>query len=202
MLLTLAVILPRIVDPDWLKETIQTEVAKQTDGDFNFQKAEISILPYPALALQQVSLNIPETTPFNLDTIKVFPKLFPLLTGNIEFDKIVINKPDFSLPLPEKLEKKPEQGKTVSFHEILEAASSKFSPILAAIPGLEIGVHRGTLRLFAADEKVFLFENITAVILKGYGLFSYTGNLVAEYLNSSPAPCPFSMMSWNMIQPQ
>ena len=30
------------------------------------------------------------------------------------------------------------------------------------IPGLEVVVHEGTLRLFAADEQVFLFENINS----------------------------------------
>jgi len=160
LLLALAVIVPRVVDSAWLKETIQTEVAKQVNGDFDFQKAEISILPTPYVALQQVSLNIPEAAQVNLDTIKVYPKLFPLLLGNIELNKIVIDRPDFSLPLPEKSGKKPEQETPFSLSEILQTVSSKLSPILSAIPDLKVSAHKGTLRLFAADEQVFLFENI------------------------------------------
>jgi hypothetical protein len=160
LLLALAVIVPRVVDSAWLKETIQTEVAKQVNGDFDFQKAEISILPAPYVALQQVSLNIPAAAQVNLDTIKVYPKLFPLLLGNIELDKIVIDKPDFSLPLPEKSGEKPEQETPFSLSEILQTVSSKLSPILSAIPDLEVGAHKGTLRFLAAEQQVFLFENI------------------------------------------
>ena len=162
VLLALAVILPRAVDSAWLKATIQTEVAKQVNGDFDFQKAQISILPSPSVTLQQVSLDIPETTKINLDTIRVYPKLFPLLLGNIELDKITIDKPDFSFPLPEKSKKKPEQGQTFSLSEILESSSSQLSPLLSAIPGLEVNVHKGSLRLFADEEQVFLVENINS----------------------------------------
>ena len=162
ILLALAVIIPRVVDSAWLKETIQTEVAKQVNGDFDFQKAQMSILPSPSVTLQQVSLDIPETTKIDLDTIRVYPKLFPLLLGNIKLDKIVIDKPDFSFPLPGKPEKKPEQGKTFSLSEILESSSSQLSPLLSAFPGLEVEVHKGTLRLFADEEQVFLVENINS----------------------------------------
>jgi len=159
LLLAVAVIVPRVIDSAWLKETIQTEVAKQVNGEFNFQNAEISILPVSFVALQQVSLNIPETAEINLDTIKVYPKLLPLLTGNIELDKIVIDTPAFSLPLPKKSGGKHEQKKTFSLSGILETASSKLSPILSA-SGLEVGVHKVTLRLIDGDEQIFLFEDI------------------------------------------
>ncbi|MFC1827513.1 AsmA-like C-terminal region-containing protein [Thermodesulfobacteriota bacterium] len=172
LLLALAVIIPKVVDSSWLKETIQAEVAEQVDGDFDFRKAEISILPAPYVALQQVSLNIPEAAQVNLDTIEVYPKLFPLLLGNIELNKIVIDKPDFSLPLPEKSGGKPEPKNPFSLSEILKTASSQLSPILKAIPGLKVGVHKGTLRLFAADEQVFLFENVN-------GSFDVSSNSLA-----------------------
>ncbi|NOQ67485.1 MAG: AsmA family protein, partial [Desulfobacterales bacterium] len=176
VLLALAVILPRIIDSAWLKETIQTRAAEQVNGKLDFQKAEISILPFPYVALQQVSLNIPETANINLDTIKVYPKLFPLLIGNIKLDKIVIDKPDFSLPLPEKSEKKPEKGKALSLSEILETSTSKLSPVLAAISGLEVNVHKGVLRLFAAKDEVFLVENINA----SFAVSSGTAGLMAD----------------------
>ena len=160
LLLALAVIIPKVVNSAWLKETIQAEVAEQVDGDFDFRKAEISILPTLYVVLQQVSLNISEAAQLNLDTIKVYPKLFPLLLGNIELDKIVIDKPDFPLPLPEKSGGKPEPEKPFSLSEILETTSVKLSPLLAAISGLKVGVHEGTLRLVASDKQVFLFENV------------------------------------------
>jgi uncharacterized protein involved in outer membrane biogenesis len=160
LLIGLAVVVPRVVDSAWLKKTIQAAAAKQVPGDFDFQKAELSILPSPFVALRQVSLNIPETARVTLDTIKVYPRFFPLLLGNIELDKIVIDRPALSVALPDKQKKEKRERTVFSLSEVLEAASKELSPIISAIPGLEVSVHEGTLRLFAEDKEVFLFENI------------------------------------------
>ena len=160
LLFALAVIVPRVVDSAWLKSTIQAQVAKQVKGEFAFQKAELVILPHPAVSLQQVSLNIPETAQVSLVTLRVYPRLLPLLIGNIELDKIVIDNPDFSLPLPEKSAKKPEEEKPFNLNTFLETVSTKLSPVLAAIPDLNIVLEKGTLRLFSGDVQVFLVTDI------------------------------------------
>ena len=160
LLIGLAVIVPRLVDSAWLKETIQAEASKQVAGDFDFQKAELSILPSPFVSLHQVSLNIPETVQVSLVTIRVYPRLLPLLIGNIELDKIAIDNPDFSLPLPEKSAKKQEEEKPFNLNTFLETVSTKLSPVLAAIPNLDIVLEKGTLHLFSGDAQVFLVTDI------------------------------------------
>ncbi|KPK36076.1 MAG: hypothetical protein AMK70_03645 [Nitrospira bacterium SG8_35_1] len=164
LLLAVAFIVPRVVDSVWLKKTIQAEVAKQIDGDLDFQKAELVILPHPAVSLKQITLAVPDKVKVSLDTLKVYPKLFPLLTGNLVISEAAIATPDFSWQLPEKVEVKPDQEKTFSFSEVLENASSELAAILTAIPGLELKLHNGTLRLYAGDEQVFLFENINGTL--------------------------------------
>ena len=160
LLLALAFIVPKIVDSAWLKERIQTTAAKQISGDLAFHKAELSILPVPVVSLQQVSLAIPETARIHLDTLRVYPKLLPLLTGNIAISKTVVEKPDFSIQLPEKAERTKNKEKLISFSGAVDNTFAKLAPILAAIPGLNAGVHNGTLRLFAGSEELFLFQDI------------------------------------------
>ncbi len=160
LLLAVAFIVPRVVDSAWLKETIQAEVAKQIDGDLDFQKAELFILPHPAMSLKQITLAVPDKVKVSLDTLKVYPKLLPLLTGNLVISEVVVTTPDLSLPLPVKAAIKPDQEKAFSLSETLKNLSTELATILTAIPGLELGLHKGTLRLYAGDEQVFLFENI------------------------------------------
>jgi uncharacterized protein involved in outer membrane biogenesis len=160
IVLALAFIVPRLVDSAWLKKTIRTEMATQVDGDLDFQKAEFALLPVPAILLQQVSFSIPETVRIHLETLKVYPRLLPLLLGKIAISKIIVENPDFSLPLQGKPEKKEDQKKTFSFSELLESTSAKLTPILAAIHHLEVVVHKGTLRFLAGKDEVFLFADI------------------------------------------
>ena len=163
-LIAAAVIAPRIVSSDWLREIIHTEVTKQIDGDFDFRKAKLVILPVPAISLLDVSLAIPETAKIELATIKVYPKLLPILVGNIKLDKISIDNPDFSLPLPKKSGDKADQAKPVKLSDILATTSTKLSQILSAIPNLDISIKNGSLRLFAGGKEVFLFEQLNGSI--------------------------------------
>ena len=160
LLIALAFIVPRIVDSAWLKKTIRTEVAKQVNGELEFQKAKLAILPVPSVSLQQVSLTIPETVQIHLDILTVYPKLLPLLVGVLEISKVVVETPDFLLPLPEKLGRGTDEEKAFYFSDALDNTFAKLAPILAAIPGLNAGVHNGTLRLFAGSDAIFLLQNI------------------------------------------
>ena len=159
LLVAITVIVPRVIDTVWLKEIIQTEIAKQINGDFGFQKVELVLLPTPSISLKQIDLAIPETVKANLEVLRVYPKLLPLFSGNIELNRVIIDTPDFSLPLPER-QKKTDPEKTFSFDKVLENSFSETAQILAAIQGLEVDVRNGTLRLFADAEPVFLFEDI------------------------------------------
>jgi len=160
LLCTLAFIAPRVVDSAWLKATIKTNVAKQITGEFDFQKADLAILPYPAVSLQQVSLSIPLTAQIHLETLKVYPRLLPLLIGKINLDKIVLNNPDLSLALPQKSAERTEAGKALPQTAFPENILTKLSPVLAALSGLDIGIEQGTLRIFSGDVQLFLVENI------------------------------------------
>ena len=160
LLLALAVIVPRLVDSVWLRDTIQAEVTKQIKGDFAFQKAELSFLPSPSVSLHQAALSIPGTARANLDILKVYPKLLPLLLGNIAIAKVVVDTPDFSIHLPEESAKKKDPVKTFSFSDALDNSAAKLAPILSALQGMQAGIHKGTLRLFKGEKQAFLLENI------------------------------------------
>ena len=182
----LAVIIPRVVDSAWLKNTIQAQVAKRLEGEFDFQKADLVILPHPAVSLQQVKLSIPVTVQIQLETLTIYPKLLPLLIGNIELDKIAIDTPDFSLPLPKKAVKRQEEEESSSRTPFLETLSTKFSPVLAAFPDLDFGLEQGTLRLFSEDEQVFLVENINGEFkIRGQSLSAVISSFTAFHENEN-----------------
>ena len=186
LLLALAVILPRIVDSAWLSKTIKTEIASQVKGEFDFQKAELTILPSLSLTLQQVSFTIPETAQVNLDTIRVYPRLLPLLIGNIELDEIIIDNPDFSLPLPRRTVKRQEEEETLNLTASLETATTKLFAALALIPGLDIGLQQGTLRFFSGDTQVFRVEDIDAEFkIRDQGLSATISSFTALHENKN-----------------
>lgn len=158
LLLAAAVIVPKVVDSDWLKETIRAEVTKQLKGDFNFRKAELSILPAPTVSLQQVSFDIPDLARVSLDTLKVYPGILPLFTGKLTLEKIVIDRPDFSLPLPEMQPAKKKKISSLSM--ALDEGFTKLAGVSSTLQGFEAEIHKGTLRLYKGNTQQLLVKNI------------------------------------------
>jgi len=173
----LAVIAPKVVDSAWLKATLKAQVAKQVAGEFDFQKADLIILPYPVVSLHQVSLSIPASAQIHLDNLKVYPRLFPLLIGKISLDKIVIDKPDLSLPLPKRSAVRTKEVKASSHTAFPENILAELSPVLAPISNLDIGLEQGTLRLFSGDAQVLLVEDIN-------GEFKISGKSLSATISS------------------
>ena len=162
LLASLALIVPRVVSSAWLKEKIQSSAAKQLQGDFDFQEAELSLLPVPAVGLLQVSLVIPGTARIQIKTLTVYPRLLPLLVGDVVIAKTVIETPDFTLPIPRKSWEKGDGGKDISVSGAMDTIFTKLVPILSAFPSLDGAVRNGTLRLLAGDEEKFQFHDINA----------------------------------------
>ena len=184
VLFALTVIAPRVVDTAWLKATIKTTVAKHIAGEFDFQEADLVILPYPAVSLHQVSLSIPATALIQLETLKVYPQLLPLLIGKINLAKIVINKPDLSLPLPKRSTERTEEEKALRQTAFPENILTKLSPVLTAISNLDIGLEQGALRLFSGDVELFLVKNITGEFkISDQTLSAAISSFTARYKN-------------------
>ena len=162
----LAVILPRIVDSDWLKELIQTEFTQHVSGNIDFQKAELSILPVPVISLHNVNLDVPDTVEGSLDTVRLYPMILPLFLGSIELGQVIIDSPDLSLPLPGRQIKK--QTAENYFLSVLNGTSAgQLSQKLSDIPYLKVRIHNGSMHFYSGPEQIFLFENINGSFVSG-----------------------------------
>ena len=92
----LLLLLPRLIDSDTLQAKLQATIEQLSNGQIYYQKAELSFLPRLSITLYQVKLDIPEWARGTVDTAQVYPELWPLLTGQLRFAKLLLNNPEFS----------------------------------------------------------------------------------------------------------
>jgi hypothetical protein len=103
LLLMVAAILivPRSITSDSIKQKIQAAVAEHTGSIVDFQMIDFSYFPQPAIELRQVSLILPDQAQGTAASLRVFPKVLSLLTGNLQLARLELEMPRFSLELPE-----------------------------------------------------------------------------------------------------
>jgi len=95
LFIVLAIALSLLVDPDEIKDRISQAVSEKTGREFTIAQAELALFPWLGVKLHGVKLGnaagfgkIPMA---QLKTVQIHVKLQPLLSGNIELDKLVLD---------------------------------------------------------------------------------------------------------------
>lgn len=164
LLLGLFLLLPTLINLEVLRERIEANVSKKAGAKLNFQELELDFFPRPYALIRQASLSIPEKADGTLESLKVYPKIIPLLIGKFRVSELQVKAPDFKVQLPERPQKKGQQDKEKAFS--WEAAREKVASGLALAtlkaPGLVVVVENGRMELFEKKASVFQFEAIHA----------------------------------------
>ncbi|MFC1822553.1 AsmA-like C-terminal domain-containing protein [Thermodesulfobacteriota bacterium] len=157
LLLALILILPKLIDLESVRGKIQEETSKIVGGEVEFQEIDLSILPLPHVVIQKANLSVPGKLSGTLESLKVYPKILPLLSAKVQISKVLVESPDFRLHLPLGSKKDQKQDER-TVPELLE-------PLLLHVPDMIFEMNHGRLNVIEGDQSLFLFENIQTRIL-------------------------------------
>jgi hypothetical protein len=149
-------IMPRIIDSDAIKQKIQAVVAEQTGGMVNFQTIDLSYLPKPAIELRQVSLDLPEQAEVTAASLRIFPKFFSLLTGNLQLARLEFEMPHLSLELPKsRTEVHPFLLESLKKH-----LTNAFKLLSQASPDLKLRINNAAITIAQNKQKLFNIDGM------------------------------------------
>jgi len=194
LLLAVSIIVPRLVDSEWLKDKVQAELTSQLDGDVSFRTADLNFFPLPNIDIGNLSIEIPAVVSAKVESLQVYPALLPLLTGRVQIDELQFNQPELSIILPDRAAEKTTKQEP-RYTDWLEFTSTQLVSLVKLIPGLEIELHRGSIELLDKDQVIFFFKNITGEVeVEKENLtidLSYSSNIAESIkLSASLSPGP------------
>ena len=146
-----------ISSPTVIKK-IQQVVAEQAGIKMEFQSIELDYFPQPAIALQQVNLIIPDYGQVKVVEISLSPALLALLVGDLRLGRLSLEKPEFSLDLPDsKSQKSPAtSGPDGGLEASLAKGFAKFGQVS---PDFVLAVSEGQLKV-GQDQQWFEAEDL------------------------------------------
>jgi len=101
-----ALLLPRLINKEMVREKIVHLLSQKIAGTVTFQDTDISLFPLPRVIIRNASLSIPEKVSGTIRTVTIFPELLPLIRGDVRLARIQIDAPTFTLRIPAKKEEK------------------------------------------------------------------------------------------------
>ena len=161
----LTVVAPRAISSESMKARIRSEFADAVGGTLDFDRLRISLFPWPGVVVHEASVTIPERGRGTFESLQVYPRILPLLGGNVHIGKLRIREPAFQLDLA----KLPSEGKGKTepdpSRSLEERAASLFEVLASKVPNLEVELEDGSLELLDEGQTVFHFQDLDANVL-------------------------------------
>jgi len=148
---------PKLINSEVVKKKVNAYFLQKTGGSIAFKKSEIHLFPLPHIDFQQVSISVPNKANGLIQSLGIYPDVWSLIKGNVQFSKLSIESPYFIVALSEDKEK-------TSLEVIEEKIRSFVHDLTSLAPDLIMTVQKGKLDLTKADRVAFSFDTIQSRI--------------------------------------
>ncbi|MFH1242532.1 MAG: hypothetical protein V1689_09235, partial [Pseudomonadota bacterium] len=137
LLLCFFLFAPKLINLEPVRQEILTALSKELGGQVEYQGIDLSFLPRPRVVVNRGRLVIPGKATGSLESLTLYPAVFPLLAGKVRISKVRAIAPEFRVLLTQR----PEAGKKEGGFPSLKGIKEKVTPFLALMvlraPGLD-----------------------------------------------------------------
>lgn len=149
----------KYISREHVKKEILNYLSARIAGKFDFETIDFQFFHRPRVEIKAGSFSIPGEAEGTFETLIVYPKVLPLLTGHVEIDSIEIVKPVIKLTVqgtagPETVEERD------TFASIKNYISSSLEYFNEGDRGLEAVIRNGSLVLIQPGYEDLAFDGL------------------------------------------
>ncbi len=159
LLIAVIVLAPMYLDSTGVKNRIQAAVSEKLGGKVSYERIDVSLFPRPHVIIRQLHLAYPRTFSGQLQSITIYPHLFPLFRRQLQFSKIQVLEPDFTISLPAVV------SEATPGVPSLEETKANIRAVLGYLqafgPGLVVEMDNGKFLYKRSDRDFLSLRNVT-----------------------------------------
>jgi hypothetical protein len=154
LVLGLALLLPRIVDSQAVRDKIRAFLLTKTNGNVAIENIDLKWFPRPAVVIRGASLAFGDKVGGKVQSLEVYPSLRGLLTGNLDISRVEVASPALSVRLPEPGEE------PFNIDEIEGQIRSLLASMASAIPGMAVTVSGASAEVRIGDRPLVMITGL------------------------------------------
>src|SRR4030095_13462710 len=154
LVLGLALLLPRIVDSQAVRDKIRAFLLTKTNGNVAIENIDLKWFPRPAVVIRGASLAFGDKVGGKVQSLEVYPSLRGLLTGNLDISRVEVASPALSVRLPEPGEE------PLNIDEIEGQIRSLLASMASAIPGMSVTVSGASAEVRIGDRPLVMITGL------------------------------------------
>lgn len=168
-----------LIQKDSVKEKIHTIISKKIGGDVHYDSMNLYFFHWPHVVIRNGEFDIPDKVKGSYKSVMVFPKILPLLYGNVEISTLRFYSPDITIYLHDMPDKSESEDKgSFSFDEFRQQISQALDHLNSHEKGLDARAYNAKLQILNENEEFLDFNNLNAVI-------SFPDNVLSYQLNAN-----------------
>ena len=143
LLLALGALMPLWINMETVKAGILDRASRAAGGTVRYERLELAWFPRPRIVVRRLELAIPHRASGVVESLTLYPSLFPWIRGGSHLAKVRAEAPDLTVEIPRPA----KEEKPASLAEIRERIAGLLSALTAEAPGVVLEVHRGRVAL-------------------------------------------------------
>ena len=163
LLLIGALLAPRLIRMDTVKELIEEKFSQDMGVTIAYQQLDLSYFPRPHVVIQGIRFSMQTDVTGEMPSLHIYPKIFPLFWGKFQIARLMAEKPHYTIRIAEALSDTGagKDGFTYSqlLHDVHDLILSFPEFILS---GVGVRLKDGSLNLMIDNQRIFGFHDIQA----------------------------------------
>ena len=160
LIVALILVAPKFIESDFVKREIVTHLSSKAGGQVEFATVDFSFFPRPHAEIRKASLLFAGKFSAEIESLIVYPKIWPLLSGKLQIAVLKAESPDININLPQSKETVKETPDSSDQKDLREKLTLALSPIISETEGLSLHVENGKVNLVKGQAPPLWFNDI------------------------------------------
>ena len=163
LLLVSALLAPRLIHLETVKELVEERFSQGTGGTIAYQRINLSYFPRPHVVIHGITFSIPTEFTGEMPSLHIYPKILPLFRGKFQIARLIAEKPRYTIRITQALADAGAGKDGLTFSELLHDAHD----LILSLPefilsGVGVRLKDGSLNLMIDNRRIFGFHDIQA----------------------------------------
>jgi len=182
LLIVLMIVTPQLINLDTVKETIKRQYATATGGEIEYRRINLGFFPRPHIVISEVKIKYSASVSGTIDSLRVYPKILPLLTGDFQIAAVYSRSPEFTIRLPLPPTTESQSSMPFSFENLPDRLDAVLAPIAEfRIPSMVIRIRNGRVHFLRGNDRFWGLQGLNGQIRSRNDAIEFTAECQSNF---------------------
>jgi hypothetical protein len=154
-------LVPKLINLESVKQRISAQLSRDFGSDIRYRRLQLSYFPKPHVVIHRAQVQIPDSFAIEIHRMKIYPKIVPLLKGDLQIAVIRLDYADYFMKLPQVSSTASESGQSTSLDDVVEFMQGAVQNLPAfRLPDLNLKIHHAKINLIDPFGRMFKLREV------------------------------------------